>query len=140
MSDRAVRGAVAAGVLVLALATAACSESSAARDNCLEKAFFVAKANAVRTEFNAGRLGTPKQVERQLVRYYRLDGGKPVDLRAVKRDIFFDANGKIIPWSRLTFRQKTELDEWMSHSQQVNERLRNRYPHLWEHVKATAKC
>jgi hypothetical protein len=139
MSDRAASSVAAAAVLFFGIVAAGCGENAAARNKCLDRAFFLAKADLVRAEFNASRLGTPKHVLKELVEDYRMDGGT-VSVRSIKKNLFFDARGKVIAWSRLRFAQQTEFDEWVSHSQRINTLLRKRHPGLWEHVKATAKC
>ena len=89
----------AALLLVLVLALAACGggDSEATRQ-CIAEARSAAEAEVVATFFQAGRIGTRAEIEREL---------DHPDLR------FFDGNGQLLPYEALTPEARAVFNRWL---------------------------
>jgi hypothetical protein len=105
---------------------------------CRLDAFERAEVPIVTGEFDAGRLGTVAQAKRWLVDTATVEGAGVLE-GGLRQSFFFDSNGKIIPWNRMTVEQKIAFEQWMT-SPQVRSPLHDRLDRLFEDVKATAKC
>jgi hypothetical protein len=89
----------AALLLVPVLAVAACGGGdSAATRQCIAEARSAAEAEVVATFFQAGRIGTRAQIEREL------------DHRGLR---FFDENGQMLPYAELTPEARAVFNRWL---------------------------
>ena len=101
----------AAAIAALVVVTG-CSDNKQAKQRCLDEAYNGAEAAAVARLYDAGKLGTQKQVERQLG---GSSGPRP-------GSSFFDSSGHLIPYRKLpTAGHKIQLMLWINTNPKVNE-------------------
>ena len=99
-STRAGRQGGAAALAVVALALAAgCGGEEAADPSCLSQAYNAAEAAAVAELYERGELGPKEDVQAQL----SYDGMQ-----------FFDGDGGMIPYGRLSRAERNQLVAWFS--------------------------
>jgi hypothetical protein len=87
-------------VLALVAAVAACGgdDDSEARRQCIAAARSAAEVEVVATFFQAGRIGTREQIEREL------------DHPSLR---FFDENGQLLPYEELTPAARAAFSRWL---------------------------
>ena len=103
---------VAAATIAALVVVTGCSENEEAKQRCLTEAYNAAEAAAVARLYDAGRLGTRKQVEKELGGNYKPRPGSS----------FFDKSGHLIPFRKLpTIGHKNQLMIWINTNPRVHE-------------------
>jgi hypothetical protein len=109
-----------------------------ARTQCRLEAFAIGAVPIVISNFNARRLGTVEQARSWLTSTATVEGAGATD-GGLQKSFFFDPNGKIIPWDRMTVEQQIAFEQWTT-SPQVQSRLHDRLERLFKDVRASANC
>jgi hypothetical protein len=109
-------------VVVLAALAAGCgggSSSSNEKGRCQGRLLDQASATVVSSLFVQGKLGSKVLVERELG---RSSSGVAVSEKTLHQlgSRFFDANGRLLPYTRLTTRQKSAFNDWMYRNDRVH--------------------
>jgi hypothetical protein len=99
---RLLRPSAALLVVLAVLALTACGSDEQAKSDCRDEAYNAAEAAAVSRAYDAGELGTRKQVETEL-------SGPPGGGAS-----FFDESGRLIPYRRLDLHHKIQFIAWMT--------------------------
>jgi hypothetical protein len=89
-----------------------CSEDKEAKQRCIDEAYNAAEAAVVARFYDEGKLGTRKQVEKELGGNYKPRPGSS----------FFDSSGHLIPYRRLPTRgHKIQFLVWINTNGRVYE-------------------
>ena len=116
----ATRAGLWAGAFLVVLA-AGCggSSSNADKGRCQGRLLDQASASVVSRMFAQGKLGSKVLVERELG---RSSSGVAVSEKTLHRlgSRFFDSNGRLLPYTRLTTRQKSAFNDWMYRNDRVH--------------------
>lgn len=104
--------AAAAATLAVVLVVTACGTGKQAKQRCVDEAYNAAEAAVVARFYDEGKLGTRKQVEKELGGNYKLRPGSS----------FFDSSGRLIPYRKLpTLGHRIQFLVWMNTNPRVYE-------------------
>jgi hypothetical protein len=107
---------IAAAAIAALVVVTGCSEDKQAKQRCLDEAYNAAEAAAVARLYDEGKLGTQKQVEKQL-------GGNNTPRPGSS---FFNSQGHLIPYRKLpTIGHKIQFLLWINTNPKVYELTRD---------------